>query len=137
VAGALLAPVKRILDSALRTVGLEDERCFSRYHRELSRATGSSREANRLLLGWLVEAFVPEGNPLVLGVDETLERRRGKKVGAKGIYRDPVRSTHYHFVKASAHRWICRTLLERQSLGLDGGLGFTFPFSSGLLRTLR
>ena len=39
-----------------------------------------------------MEAFVPEGEPLVLGVDETLERRRGKKIPAEGIYRDPVRS---------------------------------------------
>jgi hypothetical protein len=64
-----------------------------------------------MLLRLLLEAFVPKGDPLVLGVDETLERRRGKKVGAKGIYRDPVRSTHHHFVKASALRWICVTLL--------------------------
>ena len=110
VAGAILAPGKRTVASALRAMGLEDERRFCRYHRVLSRATWSSREASRLLLGLLVETFVPEG-PLVLGVDETLERRRGKKVGAKGIYRDPVRSTHHHFVKASALRWICVTLL--------------------------
>jgi hypothetical protein len=111
VAGAILAPGKRTVASALRAMGLEGERHFCRYHRVLSRATWSSREASRLLLGLLVEAFVPEGDPLVLGVDETLERRRGKKVGAKGIYRDPVRSTHNHFVKASALRWICVTLL--------------------------
>jgi hypothetical protein len=111
VAGAILAPGKRTVASALRAMGLEGERHFCRYHRVLSRATWSSREASRLLLGLLVEAFVPEGDPLVLGVDETLERRRGKKVGAKGIYRDPVRSTHHHFVKASALRWICVTLL--------------------------
>jgi hypothetical protein len=110
VAGAILAPGKRTVASALRAMGLEEERRFCRYHRVLSRATWSSRVASRLLLRLLVEAFVPEG-PLVLGVDETLERRRGKKVGAKGIYRDPVRSTHHHFVKASALRWICVTLL--------------------------
>jgi hypothetical protein len=57
-----------------------------------------------------VEAFVPDG-PLVVGVDETLERRRGKKIAAKGIYRDPVRSSHSHFVKTSALRWVCVTLL--------------------------
>src|ERR671910_3809852 len=99
--GLILAPGKRTVASALRAVGLEKEKQFCRHHRVLSRASWSSREASRLLLGLLVEAFVPEG-PLVLGVDETLERRRGKKVGAKGIYRDPVRSTHHHFVKARA-----------------------------------
>jgi hypothetical protein len=63
-----------------------------------------------VLLKSLVEAFVPDG-PLVVGVDETLERRRGKKIAAKGIYRDPVRSSHSHFVKTSALRWVCVTLL--------------------------
>jgi hypothetical protein len=59
----------------------------------------------------LVEAFVPEGAPLVVGVDETLERRQGKKIAAKGIYRDPARSSHSHLVKTSALRWVCLTLL--------------------------
>ena len=88
LAGAILAPGKRTVTSALRVVGLEKERRFCRYHRVLSRAVWSSREASRVLLGLLVEAFVPERGPLVLGIDETLERRRGKKIAAKGIYRD-------------------------------------------------
>jgi hypothetical protein len=45
---------------------------------------------SRVLLGLLVKAFVPDG-PLVVGIDETLERRWGKKIAAKGVYRDPVR----------------------------------------------
>jgi hypothetical protein len=64
-----------------------------------------------VLLGLLVERFVPQEGPLVVGIDETLERRRGKKITAKGIYRDPVRSSHSHFVKTSALRWVCVTLL--------------------------
>jgi hypothetical protein len=58
-----------------------------------------------------MKAFVAEEAPLVVGVDETLERRQGKKISAKGIYRDPVRSSHSHFVKTSALRWVCLTLL--------------------------
>ena len=85
LAGAILAPGKRTVASALRAAGLQEERRFCRYHRVLSRAAWSSREASRVLLGLLVEAFVPEGGPLVLGIDETLERRRGKKISAKGI----------------------------------------------------
>src|SRR5215213_5754669 len=81
--GAILAPGKRTVASALRAVSLEDERRFCRYHRVLNHAVWSSREASRVLLGLLVEAFVPEGEPLVLGIDETLERRRGKKGGRR------------------------------------------------------
>jgi DDE superfamily endonuclease len=110
VAGAILAAGKRTVASALRAVDLQDERRFCRYHRVLNRAVWSSREASRLLLESLVEAFAPDG-PLVVGVDETLERRRGKKIAAKGIYRDPVRSSREHFVKTSALRWVCVVLL--------------------------
>lgn len=110
VAGTILAPGKRTVSSALRAMGLEGEKRFHRYHRVLSRASWSGREASCVLLRLLAEAFVPNG-PLVLGVDETLERRRGKRIAAKGIYRDPVRSSHTHFVKTSALRWVCVMLL--------------------------
>jgi hypothetical protein len=111
VAGAILAPGRRTVSSALRAMGLDQEKRFHRYHRVLSHANWSSREASRVLLGLLVEAFVPEGDPLVVGIDETVERRWGKKICAKGVYRDPVRSTHENFVKASGLRWVCVMLL--------------------------
>ena len=76
----------------------------------LSRAAWSSRAALRLLLSHLIETFAPSG-PVVLGIDDTIERRRGKRVAAKGILRDPVRSSHGHFVKASGLRWISPMLL--------------------------
>jgi hypothetical protein len=110
LAGAILAPGRRTVSSALRTMGLDREKRFHRYHRVLSRASWSSREASRVLLGLVVKAFVPEG-PLVVGIDETVERRWGKKIAAKGVYRDPVRSTHENFVKSSGLRWVCVMLL--------------------------
>src|SRR5687767_15873102 len=84
--GAILAPGARTVGSALRAMGLDQEKRFHRYHRMLSRASWSSREVSRALLGLLVEAFVPEGSPLVVGIDETLERRYGKKISARGVY---------------------------------------------------
>ena len=89
--GAILAPGKRTVTSILRITGLSRERHFVNYHRVLSRARWSGREAARLLLGLLIHAFVPTG-PVILGLDDTIERRRGKRIRAKGIYRDPVRS---------------------------------------------
>jgi hypothetical protein len=111
VVGAILAPGKRTVASALRAMGLGWEKRFHRYHRLLSRAGWSSLKVSRVLLGLLVEAFVPEGAPLVVGVDETLQRRYGKKIAARGVYRDPVRSTHQTFVKSSGLRWVCAMLL--------------------------
>jgi hypothetical protein len=79
LAGAILTPGKRTVSAALRVMGLGQTEHFQRYHRVLNRATWSGREASRVLLGLLVKTFVPEG-PLIIGVDETLERRWGKKI---------------------------------------------------------
>ncbi len=108
--GAILAPGKRTVTSLLRISGLARERRFVNYHRVLNRAAWSPRAASRLLLGLLVAAFVPTG-PVVLGIDDTIERRPGKRISAKGIYRDPVRSSHGHFVEASGLRWLSLMLL--------------------------
>jgi DDE superfamily endonuclease len=103
--GAILAPGKRTVTSCLRIMGLSREHRFVNYHRVLNRARWRGREASRILLGLLINRFVPTG-PIVLGIDDTIERRRGKRIQAKGIYRDPVRSSHSHFVKASGLRWV-------------------------------
>src|SRR5215213_8771871 len=108
--GAILAPGKRTVTSLLRIAGLGRERRFTNYHRVLNRAAWDARAAARLLLGLLIAAFAPTG-PVVLGIDDTIERRRGKRVAAKGIYRDPVRSSKGHFVKASGLRWLSLMLL--------------------------
>jgi hypothetical protein len=110
LAGAILAPAQRTVTAALRVMGLTHSPHFQRYHRVLNRDHWSSLAASRVLLGLLVTTFAPSG-PLVIGVDETLERRRGAKIAAKGIYRDAVRSSHSHFVKASGLRWMCLMLL--------------------------
>jgi hypothetical protein len=103
--GAILAPGGRTVTSLLRIAGLSRERRFTNYHRVLTRAAWDARAAARLLLGLLIAAFAPAG-PVVLGIDDTIERRRGKRIAANGIYRDPVRSSKGHFVKASGLRWL-------------------------------
>lgn len=108
--GAILAPGRRTVASALRVLGLAHDPHFVNHHRVLSRAVWSPRAASRILLGFLVRTFVPTG-PIVLGLDDTIERRRGAKIRAKGIYRDPVHSSHSHFVKASGLRWLSVMLL--------------------------
>src|ERR687893_2126210 len=65
--------------------------------------------ARRLLL-LLVTAFAPRGT-VVVALDDTLERRWGRRIRARGIYRDPVRSSHGHFVKASGLRWLSLMLV--------------------------
>jgi hypothetical protein len=113
VVGAILAPGRRTVAAILRVMGLSEERQFQNYHRVLSRATWSSLAVGRILLLVLVAVFVPGGVPVVVGLDDTIERRWGAKIAARGIYRDPVRSSKGHFVKASGLRWISVQLLAR------------------------
>lgn len=110
VAGAILAPGKRTITSILRVMGLEKDAHFQNYHRVLNRAVWSSRQGSFILLTLLITAFAPVG-PLILGLDDTVERRWGLKIKARGIYRDPVRSSRSHTVKASGLRWLSLMLL--------------------------
>jgi DDE superfamily endonuclease len=113
LAGAILAPGRRTVTAALRILGRENNPDFCTFHRILNRATWSSRAAAGALLGLLIDAFVPAGAPVVIGLDDTIERRWGAKISARGIYRDPVRSSKGHFVKASGLRWLSAMLLVR------------------------
>jgi len=110
VTGTILTRGRRTVANALRAMGLDQVKGFGNYHRVLSRALWSAHQAARVLLSVLVEVFCPVG-PVVVGIDETIERRWGPKIAAKGIYRDPVRSSRGHFVKASGLRWVSMMLL--------------------------
>lgn len=109
--GAILAPGERTVASILRVMGHANDKQFQNYHRVLNRAKWSSRAVSRILLLQLVKLFVPAHVPIVVGIDETIERRRGSKIAARGIYRDPVRSSQAFFVKTSGLRWISLMLL--------------------------
>ena len=106
--GAILSPASRTVTNALRVMGLSQEKHFQTYHRVLNRAQWSSLSASRILLKLLIKAFGLSGE-LVIGFDETIERRRGEQIKAKGIYRDAVRSSKSFFVKCVPRglRWLC------------------------------
>ncbi len=79
----------------------------------LNRAKWASRELSRVVLVLLVHLFVAGNEPVILGLDETIERRRGRKIAARGVYRDPVRSSKEFFVKTNGLRWISMMLLTK------------------------
>ena len=103
--GSILAPGKRTVSSALRITGRATVSNFTCYHQVLNRAHWSSLAVARRLLALIIDHLVPDG-PIVIGIDDTIERRWGPKIAARGIYRDPVRSSHAHFVKTSGLRWL-------------------------------
>jgi DDE superfamily endonuclease len=109
--GAILTPGARTVTSALRVMGLAAERRFTNDHRVLNRASWSARQGSRILLGLLITLFVPPGATIVLGADDTVERRSGRKIKVKGCYRDAVRSSHTHVIRCFGLTWVSMMLL--------------------------
>jgi len=109
--GARLAPGARTVTAALRVMGLSGERHFTNDHRVLNRATWSARQGSRIVLGLLVACLVRHGAPIVLGADDTVERRSGRQITAKGTYRDAVRSTKKHVIHGFGLKWVSMMLL--------------------------
>jgi hypothetical protein len=111
--GTLLCLNRRTVCAALRAVDGNSDKGFSRFHRFLSRAGWSGLQGAKILLGLLQEAFVPEGEPLVVAVDDSVERRRGGRIRDKGIWRDAVRSSRGFFVKVAGLRWLSLQVVVR------------------------
>jgi hypothetical protein len=111
--GTILTPGKRVVTEVLRVMGLSQNAQFAQSHQVLNRAVWSPLELAPGLLRLLVKTFTQPGAALVLGIDPTIERRWGRKIAARGLYREGVRSSDRHFVKTSGLRWIGRMRLTR------------------------
>lgn len=119
---ALWASSRRTVASALRAVCLIDEPHFTTYHRVLNRPVWSPLPLSRIPLGLVIDAFVDD-QPVLIAIDDTLERRFGRRVAHEGIYHDAVRSKPGHPVTISGIRWLCCSAIvrlppEQSSLGL-------------------
>lgn len=132
--GALLCPGSRTVAAVLRVLGLAHLRSFCGYHRVLSRSRWKSKRLSRTLLCLLLDALVPAGEPVILGIDETLERRRGVKIRAKGLYRDNARSSKSVHVKSHGLRWMSVMLLASVPWA---GRVWALPFLTVLLPSER
>src|SRR3954452_17924118 len=109
--GTITAGGRRTVAAALRQMGLHDDPNFSSYHQVFNRAAWSPRRLARRLLAAAIAAFVPEGFGLSFAIDETLERRWGRKIRIRGHYRDPLASSKERSVSASGIRWIVLALI--------------------------
>ena len=119
-AGSDLDSRARTVTAALRVMGLAMERRFTNDHRVLNRATWSALQASRILLGYWSRCLVPPGAPIVLGADDTVERRSGRQITAKGCYRDAVRSTKKHVIRCFGLKWVVDDAVGPGPLGTAG-----------------
>lgn len=133
---AVLCPGKRTVCNLLRSVGLSNLKQFGTYHRVLSRAKWSARQVSGSLLSLLIHHLGPGADQaLVFVIDETIERRWGRRISKRGIYRDPVRSSKSFFVKCSGLRWMSLMLLA--DLPWGQGLCWALPFLTALCPSQR
>jgi len=133
LAGAILSPRTRTVSNALRVMGLGNDKHFQNYHRVLARARWNCLAVSRSLLNLIIRSFALSGE-VVIGFDETIERRHGKQIKAKGIYRDAVRSSRSHFVKTSGLRWLSFMVLTE--VGFAGRV-WALPFLTVLCPSER
>jgi hypothetical protein len=88
VAGLLAQPVSRTVCGMLTGAGLARVWHHCRAHRFFSAARWCPRQVGLVLADLLVTALVSPGTPVTVAVDDTLFRRRGKKVHAVGWFHD-------------------------------------------------
>ncbi|HXH14483.1 MAG TPA: transposase [Alphaproteobacteria bacterium] len=123
--GTLLARGRRTVTAALRQMGLHEAANFSRSHHVLNRARWSALALSRRLLVLLVRTFVAVGGELTFVIDETLERRWGRRIAKRGHDRDSLASIKHRSVATSGVRWIVLTVVitplwTRRSWALPG-----------------
>jgi len=82
VTGAVLTPGKRTVSAVLRIMGLGQAGGFALYHHVLSQARWDGRAIARKLLAMILDRFLPAG-PVIIGIDDTIERRWGQKIAAR------------------------------------------------------
>ena len=109
--GAILCKGKRTVTGILRATGLSQNSGFSKYHRILNSLDWSLKQGSEILFKMLLK-MIGEERPVIL-IDETLERRKGKKIRAKGYYRDAVRSSRSQVVKTTGLKWLVMALSFR------------------------
>jgi hypothetical protein len=111
--GTVLPPGRRTVASALRTIGRQHDRHFTTYHRVLNHARWSPLFLSRLLLHLLLATFHPTDAPVLLVIDSTLERRRGRKIALKGWFHDAVRSQSGHMALTEGIQWLSVMVLVK------------------------
>ena len=111
--GTLLARGRRTVAAALRQTGHAEDEHFSSFHQVLNRARWSALDLSRRLLRAIVAAFLAGDEAVTVVIDETLERRWGRRITKRGHYQDPLLSSKGVAVSNSGLRWILCAMVVR------------------------
>jgi hypothetical protein len=122
VCGTLLAHGRRTVTAAFKMLGLADGHNWSKYHNLLNRAKYSGLTATTTMLRLLVNTFLASNAPIEIVMDETMERRWGRKTKKRGHWRDSLASSHQQNVTTSGLRWLVAALVVKLSWSVGGQL---------------
>ena len=132
VIGTLLGKGERTVTAALRQMGIQDRGDWAKYHHLLNRAKWSAEQVGQILLRLLVRTFVSQEEWVKIVLDETLERRSGKRIKKRGHWRDSRASSKKMNVSSSGLRWLVGGVVVK--LGWSQRR-WALPFLSTLLLT--
>src|SRR2546427_2003655 len=104
--GTLLARGRRTVTAALRQMGRQMETHERTFHQVLNRARWSPLKVSKRLLQVLVRTLVSAGGAREIVMDETLERRWGRKISKRGHWRDSLLSSKERSVSSPGLRWV-------------------------------
>ncbi len=111
VVGTLLARGRRTVASALRQMGLHHDSTWAKYHHVLNRSTWSTVRVSRILLKLVLATFGEAGGTVTIVIDETLERRWGRKIAKRCHWRDSRVSSRKRNVTTSGLRWVVMAVI--------------------------
>ena len=130
-AGWLLGQGRRTVTHVLLAGDGLSRKTFSCYHRFFSQARWSVDEIGHIVLQ-LVLKFIPSDAPIVVAVDDTLNRKTGKRIWAAGMHHDPLRSTARRAVFSFGHNWVVLSVQLR--LPFAPGKTWSLPILMRLYR---
>ena len=118
VAGWLLGCGRRTVTRVLLMGGGLKIKTFSCYHRFFSQARWTIDSMGHVIVAMVLK-FIPKDAPIVAAVDDTLNRKTGKRIWAAGMHHDPILSTGKRCVFSFGHNWVVLSIQLRFAFAPD------------------
>jgi hypothetical protein len=112
VCGVIVTMGRRTVSRALRVIEPHFDGHWCNYHRVYSQARFSMWKLAAAVVRQVV-AILPEQEPIVLIVDDTVQRKWGSHVWAKEAHRDAKRSSRSRLNTTFGHKWLVLCILVK------------------------
>ncbi|MCH7595426.1 MAG: transposase [Planctomycetes bacterium] len=118
VAGWLLGGGRRTVTHVLLAGDGLKIKTFSCYHRFFSKARWTIDSMGRVIVSMVLK-FIPKDTPIVAAIDDTLNRKTGKRIWAAGMHHDPILSKGKRCLFSFGHNWVVLSIQLRFAFAPD------------------